>query len=307
MLMLGLAVTLAMMFAIPAWSGNGQGMGMNQQTQKGGNGDCLAGLPYEALSDAEADGLRYMREEEKLARDVYMAFDELWGHWVFTNIIRSEQRHMDRIGQLLEKYQMDDPIVDDTPGVFNGEEFQALYNQLVDAGKASLVEALRVGATIEDLDIADLKNQLDLADNEDIRTVYQNLMKGSRNHLRAFVYQLSLQGETYVAQYITQEEFQTIIDTAPERGPVDENGEPLDVGKGAGPRWRHRINIMDNATDSVTGDDLVSRRGNGGRGGHGPGDGNGNGGNGPKDGSGNGRKSGDCVNSAIEGVEMLLV
>jgi hypothetical protein len=64
-------------------------------------------------------------------------------------------------------------------------------------------------------------------DNIDIRTVYQNLLKGSRNHLRAFAYQLSLLKSSYVAQYLSQEEIDAIIDSPWERGRYDENGEPV--------------------------------------------------------------------------------
>lgn len=45
-------------------------------------------------------------------------------------------------------------------------------------------------------------------------------MKGSRNHLRAFISQLSGQGVTYTPQYITQEEFDAIIDSPLETGSI---------------------------------------------------------------------------------------
>jgi hypothetical protein len=296
--LIGCSVVLGTLMAAPAWAGNGAGPGA-------GSGACISSLPYEEVSEAEAAGLRYMREEEKLARDVYTAMNQLWAHWVFAHIVESEQRHMDRVGQLLEKYQLADPVVDDAPGVFTDAGLQALYGQLVAAGKVSLVAAFHVGATIEDLDIHDLGAALNLADNEDIRTVYQNLRKASRNHLRAFVYQLSLQGQTYAPQYLSLEEFQAIIDSAPERGPVDENGDPVDVGGGS--RWESGTPGQGAGGDCLLGGELLSRRarhgGNGG-GGYGPGDGTGNGGNGPKDGTGNGRKAGKCVNNAHEGVEM---
>jgi hypothetical protein len=286
----------------PAWAGNGAGLSAGRQTGAG-TGACIASLPYEEVSEAEAVGLRYLREEEKLARDVYTAMNQLWGHWVFAHIVESEQRHMDRVGQLLVKYQLTDPVVDDTPGVFTDAGLQTLYGQLVAAGKVSLVAALRVGATIEDLDIHDLGVALNLTDNEDIRTVYQNLRKASRNHLRAFVYQLSLQGQTYAPQYLSLGEFQAIIDSAPERGPVDENGDPVDVGGGS--RWESESSGQGAGGDCLLGGELLSRRArHGGGGGYGPGDGTGNGGNGPKDGTGNGRKAGKCVNNALDGLEM---
>lgn len=300
-LWMGCAIALTVMIATPAWcAGNGA-------YAASGFGTSISVLPYEDVSEVESTGLRYMREEEKLARDVYMAMDELWGHWVFTNIVRSEQRHMDTVGTLLEKYELDDPIVDDTPGVFTDPGLQALYSNLLTTGQASLADAIRVGATIEEWDIDDLVTQLTLADNEDIRTVYQNLMKASRNHLRAFVYQLSLLGEVYVPQFLSREDYQAIIEAAPERGPVDENGDPVDAGTRNGEGMQNRFRIDNTDSGCVLGDDLLSRRGGGnGGGGYGPGDGSDNGGNGPKDGSGNGRKAGTCVNSAGDDIAMIL-
>ncbi len=99
----------------------------------------------------------------------------------------------------------------------------------------SPVAALQVGATIEDLDIHDLEELIAQADNEDIRTVYQNLLKGSGNHLRAFWYELSLNGGEYEAQYISAEELAAIVTSERERGRVDADGNVVDNG-GAGCR-----------------------------------------------------------------------
>jgi len=197
----------------------GAGAGLHQQAVM---------LPYEALSAEEEEGLLLMREEEKLARDVYRNLFSMWGEQIFNAISQSEQRHMDAVGMLLEKYGVPDPVVDDI-GVFSNSELAALYEELLSRGSVSLSDALWVGATIEDLDIYDLQAILadPQVDNIDIRTVYQNLLKGSRNHLRAFAYQLSLLNISYVAQYLSQEEIDAIIDSPWERGRYDENGEPI--------------------------------------------------------------------------------
>ena len=47
------------------------------------------------LTEAEENHILYMREEEKLARDVYLTLYELWGAEIFANISESEQQHMD--------------------------------------------------------------------------------------------------------------------------------------------------------------------------------------------------------------------
>ncbi len=308
-LLTGCSVLLALVFAMTGWSGNGSEM-RDKRQYVATSGERLSALPYEDLSEEEISGLTYMREEEKLSRDVYAALGDVWGHWVFTRIVRSEQRHMEMVGQLLTKYGITDPVTDNTVGVFSDEGLQLLYDELVEAGSVSVAEAFRVGATIEDMDIDDLMDRLNQTNNVDIKTVYQNLMKGSRNHLRAFVYQLALQGGTYEAQFLSTEELAAITSAAPERGPVNENGEPANVRFRNGERFQDCVNIGDDAADSVDDGTLISRRGRGaggsGGGQYGPGDGNGNGGNGPKDGTGNGRKSGDCVNQAIERLEMVL-
>jgi hypothetical protein len=199
-----------------------------RQGFSGGLAELIASLPLEDISNAELDGMLLMREEEKLARDVYLAFYDTWRHQIFENIAVSEQRHMDGVLMLLDRYQISDPILNDQPGVFSDQKLQNLYNQLVGAGMASLEEALRMGATIEDLDIFDLENLLAQADNSDIRTIYQNLVKGSRNHLRAFVRALNRAGgDSYTAVYLSQAEVEEILDTPMERGIVDENGEPI--------------------------------------------------------------------------------
>lgn len=144
------------------------------------------GSNYE-LSQEEQDGLIHMRIEEKLARDVYIVMGELWNHKVFLNIQLSEQKHMDAVKRLLDKYSVTDPLTTDSVGVFPDPQFQQMYYQLVQQGNQSLEEALLVGKSIEELDIADLEYQLSFVDNPDIIRVYENLKAGSENHLAAFI------------------------------------------------------------------------------------------------------------------------
>jgi len=148
----------------------------------GGNG---GGSGFE-LSQEEEYGLIHMRIEEKLARDVYIVMGDLWNHKVFLNIQLSEQKHMDAVKRLLDKYNVPDPLTTDSVGVFPDPQFQQLYNQFIQQGNQSLQEALLVGKSIEELDIADLEYQLSFVDNPDIIRVYQNLKAASENHLAAF-------------------------------------------------------------------------------------------------------------------------
>ena len=220
-------------------SGAGQGMATGRGNGAGravgrGNGgsfgyearfteelqDILADATGGELSPAEEQGLLYMREEEKLARDVYAELYTVWNLPVFSNIARSESQHMESIRLLLDTYELEDPVADDQPGVFVDKELQRLYTELTEAGRESVVAALMVGATIEDLDIRDLQDEIAGSDNDDIRILYQNLMKGSRNHMRSFLRQLDRQGGDYEAQYIADEYMKKIVRINQETAPI---------------------------------------------------------------------------------------
>ena len=161
-------------------------------------------IPSAQLSSSEIEGLILMREEEKLARDVYTTLGKKWNIRIFSNISSSEQTHTDAIKSLLERYNIDDPVKDDNIGIFTSEELRKLYNQFVSQGEGSALEALVVGVTIEDLDIYDLGRLIKETNKADIVTVYKNLNRGSRNHMRAFVRQIELSGGDYIPLYIPQ-------------------------------------------------------------------------------------------------------
>lgn len=178
----------------------------------------IADLPKEPLNADELSSLQFMREEEKLARDVYTALYAKWGINVFLNISSSEQQHTDAVLTLLTKYGLKDPVGNNLPGVFANADLQVLYTQLVAQGSTSILEAYTVGATIEDLDIFDLKNALLKSDNQDIKLVYDLLSMGSRNHMRTFYGQLVSLVGTYSAQFITESELVAIVTTPRETG-----------------------------------------------------------------------------------------
>jgi hypothetical protein len=185
------------------------------------------------LSAVEAEGLAYMREEEKLARDVYLALYDQWGQPIFQNIAGSEQAHMDSILLLLEQAGLVDPAAGLAAGEFNNPLFQSLYDDLVARGSLSLVDALAVGAGIEELDIVDLEERLTQTGNENIIQVYTNLLSGSENHLRAFVSNLERQsGQQYQPVYLDQDAYQAIL--AGGAGQGAGNGGNGAGGNGAG-------------------------------------------------------------------------
>jgi len=274
------ALLAALLLAAPlvAQPGPRGGRGAGQGTPGAGAaaGDRLcatyfASLPTEELSAAEAAQVAFLREEEKLARDVYRALFAAHGDRAFANIAAAEQRHMDQVKLLLDRYGLADPAATTAPGEFEDSRLASLYGELVARGKASLVDALQVGATIEDLDLFDVARALDASDNRDLDMVLRNLAKGSRNHLRAFTSRLTALGASYTAQYLPADEVAAIVAAPRERGAYDEAGNLL-PGTGTGQGRMGRGRGRGQGAGAGTG------RGQGGPGrGYGPGDGTGTG------------------------------
>ena len=167
------------------------------------------------ISQKDADTLLFILEEEKLARDTYEFLDKTWGLNQFANIKKSEQTHIDAIENLLKQNEISYTILPE--GVFSNDELQAHYNTFKVDGVKSVIDALKIGATIEDLDIKDLEDFVLETENAQIINVYQSLQCGSRNHLRSFMNGLDKNGGTYTPQFITQDEFNSIVNSSNEQ------------------------------------------------------------------------------------------
>ena len=233
-----LAVTTAViLFLALASPGDAQQRRASGQVGPGG-GACTGGvgtlfdqIEVTHLNGDEESHIVYMREEEKLARDVYLTLADTWQLPIFGNIAGAEQRHMDALKRVLDLYEVVDPVVDDTVGIFANTHLADLYTELVTLGSTSLVDALVVGATIEDLDLYDLDEMLGNAENDHVKLVGNNLAKGSRNHLRAFMGALIAQDGSYEPQFISQEAFDAILDSEMERRVVyGADGEAIAAG-----------------------------------------------------------------------------
>jgi hypothetical protein len=162
------------------------------------------------LTEAEIAGLMEMREEEKLARQVYIFMYEKYDHRVFNNISKSENAHTSAVLYLIGGFGLTDPTpVAETE--FSNPIFTKLYAQLTEKGSESLIEALKVGAYIEELDINDLQNLIETTENPTIKRVYGNLLRASKIHLKAFTNSLKIQGATYTPTVISIEEYNGIL------------------------------------------------------------------------------------------------
>lgn len=168
------------------------------------------------LSQQEEEDLKFSREEEKLARDVYLFSYDKYGNNIFNNIAQSEQQHMDQVLILLNYYQINDPA-SSAMGVFSNQELQDLYNELTTKSNLSIIDALEVGAIIEDLDINDLNILESRTTKSDLLSLYASLECGSRNHLRSYIGQLELNDTEYHPEFISIADFDEIINSSKEQ------------------------------------------------------------------------------------------
>ena len=165
------------------------------------------------LTDLEEEMLLFVWEEEKMARDVYLLFDEdeRFKKPIFRKIADSEQVHMDKVFCLLIHFNLDDQVQDEI-GIFSNPEIQELYDDLVALGSGPITDALTAGAIVEDYDINDINHWMTQTLNESILTVFRNIVCGSGNHLNVFDLQLKSFGIDYEPLYISPDEYQAIID-----------------------------------------------------------------------------------------------
>ena len=198
-LLIAVLLTATSMTALPVQAGNANAPRLNR----------LMIAPV-SITAEEKPTLLWMREEEKLARDVYLALFAQWNQFEFQRIANSEQRHFDVLGKHIVQFGLEDSASSAT-GVFNQPELQSLYDQLIFTGSQSYVQALTVGASIEDVDIADLVAAIDAATNPALKRTYGNLLEGSKNHLRAFVSLLRSQGADYTPVHMDPALFDAIV------------------------------------------------------------------------------------------------
>ena len=168
-------------------------------------------FPKQDVSPTEEKELIYMREEEKLAHDFYYIMYDKWGLRPFQNITSAEERHMGAIKAMLDKYSISDPVKDMSVGAFTNGDIKMLYDNLVVQGNKSAVDALKAGAEIEELDIKDLLAAITDTDNDDLKFVYNNLVNGSYNHLRAFMRNLDKRNAEYSPKHLDKKTFEEIL------------------------------------------------------------------------------------------------
>ena len=175
----------------------------------GGEAAADDGAALAALTAREKDGLLFIWEEEKAARDLYNGLYEKNNMTIFLDLVRSESSHMDQARAVMEKHGLDVPP--DEPGRFQNQTLQEIHDQLLAEGLQSDQDALTVAAVFEEISIVDLEKELSASQAEDVRTIYEGLLAGSRKHLRSYVSDLKDQGKEYQPRYLEGGEFQKIV------------------------------------------------------------------------------------------------
>lgn len=189
LLVAGLAAT-----PLTTLAGNGMGRGGGRTDAPGAAASTTV---LEPLSDEEIATLLWMREEEKLARDVYIAMTGAHpAAKVFSNIAAAEQKHFDAIGRKLALYGIPDVALPDV-GAFYDQDLQQMYFDFVAEGSVSYLDALFVGVAIEEADLVDLTVAIDGTDSRPLKRTYSHLLIGSQHHLDSFIRLLEKEGVDY--------------------------------------------------------------------------------------------------------------
>ncbi len=239
-LIIGLSVLIVLsMVALDVQAQQGKGrIGSGQNGGGRGRGNQVNQGTNLGQTNMNSQELMRMWEEEKLARDVYISLAKTSNLPIFRNISSAESRHMQALEQLLRASGANSSALNSAHGVFVVPEHQQLFKALVVSGSRSPLDAVMVGAKVEEMDIADLQRMLAKRTNAQVRQVLENLMRGSRNHLRAFASQIASQGATYKAEFLSQAEFNRIATSPAEKGQGRNSGIKGQGGKGRGQRGR---------------------------------------------------------------------
>lgn len=209
--LLASAIATSLMLGLTYLPVAAQGNGRGSNNAQAGQLQIIGGV----LTEQDKLDLKYLREEEKLAHDVYLTLNAKWNLVIFQNISNSEQQHTDAALRLLTAYQLPDSA-STSVGVFQNAELQALYTDLINRGNQSVTEALLVGALVEEVDIADLQKMLGATKNPDLINTYGKLLQASYRHLNSFVDLWRTQtGGIYKAQILPQTEVDRILSCSP--------------------------------------------------------------------------------------------
>jgi hypothetical protein len=154
---------------------------------KSGASQSSASQTQKGLTKTEINALKYMYEEEKLAKDVYYTLGKKFPNLsVFSRIAKAERIHENSVANVMKRYGIPLPERGNEVGKFTNPHLQELYDNLVKMGEKSPENALKAGIMVEVTDIEDLDKYLKTAKSPDVKALFSFLRSGSYNHYNAF-------------------------------------------------------------------------------------------------------------------------
>ncbi len=178
-------------------------LGTATQTGAQGNGLDLSLYPESNLTEEQKYTIAYMWNEEKLAKDIYLAMNDVNPIQQLEKIAtQAETKHQALVEELVQRYDLNITNLVDysggyseaelrafAPGEFGIQEIKDLYDVLYERGSQSQQDALEVGCMVEVTDINDLNEDIAIAEDtnaSDLVAVFNVLRDGSYNHYWAF-------------------------------------------------------------------------------------------------------------------------
>ncbi|MBX7044179.1 MAG: DUF2202 domain-containing protein [Ignavibacteria bacterium] len=178
-------------------------------------GLLMCGVSNAQISGSDKANLSRVMQEEKLAHDFYSEMNKLYSIRVFENITSGEKMHMDHVLNVMNTYGIENPVDGDksAAGVFADEKFTVMFGDMTSAGATSVEAALLEAAKFEDMDIAGLTELEKGTESACMKQMYGKLIKGSGNHLRAFVKNLNRRGIEYTPVYLSKDKYNEIMNS----------------------------------------------------------------------------------------------
>ncbi len=174
---------------------------------------CSLTVSLAQITPAEAGYLQFLREEEKVAHNVYEVLYAIWNEPSFLEIMSEEAEHMEVLKHLLKQKDIPDPLegIETDNGIFTRPALKKMFEDLTAQGARSVTEAYKVAAIFEETDIRDLTNRFNATQDPDVREVYDELIHASEHHLRTCVQNLKRLGYAYPPTVLPREDYERII------------------------------------------------------------------------------------------------
>lgn len=169
------------------------------------------------LGADEIEFIYALREDEKISRDLTLVLAELYPEvQFFSRVAKAGATHIATVERLLDYYEIEYPKLS-APGMFGDESRQNHYDQLLAMGETE-EGGYRAIAQLEEENIVAYDEVIDDIDNPNIEIVVANLLKSSKNHLRAAVRQITRVGGEYIPQLLDDATYNNIVGSTPEKG-----------------------------------------------------------------------------------------